>query len=160
MISKKANMMNLWKGISKRFVSQDVNNEKTAPELKSYCLQLLNSCTAGTALYILNCLFPDDFDLVFDLLRFDLDFPHQHKWLSEKDMTPKSDSYKDVLAILQARTNLIPMKDYPHFWLDLTKSWLLSCPVDPEYYLAEEAGKDLYCQKLRGELVERILNIT
>jgi hypothetical protein len=41
----------------------------------------------------------------------------------------------------------------------LTGRWLLSCPVDPTYYRVDETGKDWFCQKLRSELVERILKI-
>lgn len=152
----------MWKireAIRKRSLYEYMTEKETAPDLISYCLQRLDTCSAGTALYILDCLCPDDFDLVLDLIRLDLSWPHQHKWILEKDIPLKCDPYEDLLALLRARTSIIPVKAYPHFWLELTKCWLLTCPVDPDYYQDDEAGKEMFCQKLRGELVERILRI-
>jgi len=151
--------MNVWKGIRKQPVSIDILEMETVPGLISYCLQRLDGCSAGTAMYILSCLCPDDFDLVLALIRLDLSCPHQHKWLSEKNRPLKSNSCEDLLALLRIRTSNIPMKEYSHFWLELTKGWLLTCTVDLEYYRTDETGEDLFCQKLRSELVERILRI-
>ena len=167
--SPKLRILNVWKAIRKRFVSQDMIEAEADLDLIStadpsqhliwHCLQQLNTCSAGTALYILDCLCPDDFALVLDLLRLDLSDPHQHKRLSKKDIPLESDPNEHLLALLRAGTGIVPAKDYPHFWLELTKRWLLTSPVDPKYDLAHEAGTDMLCQKLRAELVERILRI-
>jgi len=163
-------MMNVWKSIRRRIAPGDMNGDGTAPNLiptserfeqvVSDCLELLNGYSAGTIMYILNCLCPDDFALIIELVRLDLSPAHQHKRLSEKDVPPRSDSYKELLSLLRAHTSKIPAKDYPHFWLELTRNWLLTCPIDPDYYREDETGKDLFCRRLRIELVERILNIS
>jgi hypothetical protein len=152
----------MWKvrgAIRKRFLYEYMAEEEAAPDLISYCLQQLYTCSAGTALYILDCLCPDDIDLVLDLVRLDLSCPHQHKRLSKKDSPLPSNSSEELLALLRARTSILPAKDFPHFWLELTRRWLLSCPVDPEYCRTDDAGTEMFCRKLRGELVERILNL-
>lgn len=99
-------------------------------DIISYCLQLLNTYRASTMIYILACLCPDDF-AVLELVRFDLSEPHQHKQLPHKDIHHKFNTYADLLAHLRAYTSIVPKKDYPLFWLELTKSWLLTCPIDP-----------------------------
>lgn len=37
--------------------------------------------------------------------------------------------------------------------------YTLTCPIDPDYYQEGETGEELYCQRLRSELIERILRI-
>ncbi len=163
-------MSDLWEGIRRRFVSKDISEHKATPgsipttgtfqHVISYCLQLLNSYPASTIIYILACLCPEDFALVLELVRLDLSQPHQHKQLSEKDIRLRSNSYEELLSHLRAYTSNVPAKDYPHLWLELTRSWLLTCPIDPDYYLDDETGKELFCQKLRNELIDRILKIS
>ena len=125
----------------------------------SDCLKTLDSCSTGTAIYVLSCLCPEDI-AVLELVRLDLSQPHQHKRLSEKDIRLRSNSYEDLLSHLRAYTRIVPTKDYPHFWLELTRNWLLTCPIDPDYCQDDETGKDLFCQKLRNELIDRILVIS
>ena len=125
----------------------------------SHCLQVLNSCPAGTALYVLSSLCPADV-AVLDLLHLDLSQPHQHKRPREKDVHPTLNRDENLLSHLQAHTSIVSPQDYPCFWLELTRNWLITCPVDPDYYRDDEAGKELFCQKLRNELIDRILNIS
>jgi hypothetical protein len=125
----------------------------------SDCLKTLDSCSTGTAIYILSCLCPEDI-AVLELVRLDLSQPHQHKPLAGRNIRPEPHSYEDLLSHLQARTSIVPAKDLPHLWIELTRNWLITCPVDPDYYRDDEAGKELFCQKLRNELVDRILNLT
>ena len=125
----------------------------------SNCLQVLDSTTPGTVIYILTCLCPEDFAVILDLLHFDLSQPHHHKYLSEKRVHVASNTYAAVISNLQAYTNTLPRQVYCDLWLEVAQRWLLTCPIDPEYYLEDETGKELYCQRLRSELIERILNI-
>jgi hypothetical protein len=131
----------------------------TFQPIMSHCLQLLNPYSPGTVLYILDCLCPYEV-AVLDLVHLDLSQPHQHKRLSEKDVRLRPDSYEELLSHFRAYTRIVPAKDYLHFWLELTRSWLLTCPIDPDYYQDDETGKDLFCQKLRSELIDRILKIS
>ena len=126
----------------------------------SNCVQLLNRYRARHIIYVLTCLCPDEFAVVLDLVRLDLSQPHQHKPLPAKNIHIASDSCENLLSHLRARTNMVPRKDYGHFWLELTRHWLLTCPLDPDFDRNDAASEDLFCQKLRSELVERILNIT
>lgn len=125
----------------------------------SYCLQVLISYPAGAVLYILSCLCPEDFGVIMELVHLDLNQPHQHKPLSEKEPSIPC-SYEDLLQDLKAQTRNIPAQDYGHFWLELTGKWLLVCLVDKNYYRLDDTGKELFCQKLRNELLDRILNIS
>ena len=124
----------------------------------SYCLQVLISYPADAALYILSCLCSESFPVIMGLVRFDLKQPHQHKPLSEQGPSFPC-SYEDLLQDVQAVTRTIPAQDYDAFWLELTRKWLLACPVDPNYYRVDDTGKELFCQILRSELLDRILNI-
>ena len=124
----------------------------------SYCLQVLNSYPAGAAIYILSCLCPESFTVIMSLVRLDLNQPHEHTPLSEQEPSLPC-SYEDLLQELQAETSSIPAQDYAQFWLELTGKWLLACPVDPNYYRIDDTGKELFCQILRTELLDRILNI-
>jgi hypothetical protein len=94
-----------------------------------------------------------------DLVRLDLNQPHQHKPLSEKEPILPC-SYEDLLQDFQDQTRNIHAQDYGNFWLELTEKWLLACPVDTSYYGVDDTGKELFCQKLRSELLDRILNIS
>jgi hypothetical protein len=119
----------------------------------------LNHYPAGTLIYDLVCLCPDDFDVILDLVRLDLSQPHEHKAFQKSDIYLASCAYGNLQAKLHAHISAVPPEGYSRFWLELTKRWLLTCPIDPGYYLEDETGKELYCQKLRSELLERILNI-
>lgn len=130
----------------------------TFQHVTSYCLQVLNSYSVGTVLYILACLCPEDL-AVLDLGHLDLSQPHHHKPRPEKDVRLSPNSYQGLLSHLRTHTSIIPTRDYPQFWLELTRSWLLTCPIDPDYYRDDETGKDSFCQRLRNELIDRILNI-
>lgn len=166
----KVHVMDWWEGIRKRFVSKNVVEGETVLEVVSTaypldrmiadCLQHLHACSAGSAMYILDCLCPDDSSLVIDLLHLELDIPHEHRRFSEIELLRTSESCERVLLLLRTRTKTIPQEQYSQFWLELTKCWLLTCPIDPEHYLADDTGKELYCYKLRSELIERILNIS
>ena len=123
----------------------------------SICLDRLNSCSAGNALYLLSCLCPEDFQVILDLVRLDLNQPHEQKY--SKDIYCRRDPREDLLPHLHAYMNIIPAKDRGRLWLELTRRWLLSCPIPPTDDKAEESGKDLLCQKLQSELIERILRI-
>lgn len=163
-------MKDLWNSIRKQFVPGHAGESEVALDsiptdftflpIISACLPLLHSYPAGTMLYILDCLCPEDFALVLDLVRLDLSQPHQHKRPPAQDVRHRPNSYEDLLSHLRAYTSNVPAKDYPHFWLELTRSWLLTCPIDPDYYQDDETGKELFCQKLRNELADRILNIS
>ena len=122
----------------------------------SACLPMLHSYPAGTMLYLLDCLCPRDFPIL-DFVELELDLPHHHKQLPRN--TVRLQPYEDLLSRLRVYANTIPAEDYPRFWLELTGRCLLTSPVDPGYYQEDETGKELYCQRLRGELVERILRI-
>ena len=124
----------------------------------SYCLQALNSYTVDAGLYILSCLCSENFPIIMGLVRLDLNQPHQHKSLSEKDPSIPC-SYEDLLQDLQIQMKRVPADDYPQVWLELAGKWLLTCPVDTRYYRIDEAGKELFCQILRSELLDRILDI-
>jgi len=126
----------------------------------SGCLQRLNSYSTGTAIYILSCLCPEDFDVILNLVRLDLNGPHDHKHLLEQDVHIAPRSYENLLSNLRAQTSIVPPKEYSRFWLELTRHWLLTCPVDPVYDQYDESGKDIFCQRLRNELIDRILNIS
>lgn len=132
----------------------------TFQQTVSSCLQLLNQYPASTLIYDLACLCPDDFGVVLNLVRLDLGQPHEHKHFQESDIYLAPFAYEKLQCNLRAQISLVSPEEYSRFWLELTKRWLLTCPIDPEYYLEDEAGKDLYCQKLRNQLVERILNIS
>jgi hypothetical protein len=125
----------------------------------SDCVELLNHYPASTLIYDLARLCPDDFDVILNLIRLDLSQPHEHKHLRKMDLCLASFTYEKLHAKLRAVIDVIPPEEYSHFWLELTKRWLLTCPLDSAYS-PDESGKDLFCQKLRSELVERILNIT
>lgn len=120
---------------------------------------MLNSCSTGTALYGLSCLCPDDFDVILDLVRLDLSQPHQHGLLAEQNTHLRYGSYEDLVVHLRAYMNTLPVRDQGAFWLELTRGWLLSCRMSPAYYRADETGTEIFCQKLRSDLVERILRI-
>lgn len=126
-------------------------------------LKVLNSYSTGTAMYILSCLCPEDFAVVLALVRLDLSQPHQHKYLPKKDVRLKSNSYEDSISHLRACVSLLPTRTYSHFWLELTRRWLLTCPVDTEDgkedCKPDENGNDMFCQKLRSQLIENILKI-
>jgi hypothetical protein len=127
--------------------------------LISDCLQLLNHYPAGTLIYDLACLCPEGFDVILNLDRLDLSQPHEHKRFQVSDIFLASFGYENLQPNLRAQISIVPPEEYSRFWLELTKRWLLTCPIDPEYYLEDETGKELYCQKLRSQLVERILHI-
>jgi hypothetical protein len=124
----------------------------------SYCLQVLNSYPAGAAVYILSRLSPESFTVIMTLVHLDLNQPHQHTPASEQAPCLPC-SVEDLLQDLQAVTGKIPTQDYDHFWLELTEKWLLTCPVDSSYYRVDDTGKELFCQILRSELLDRILDI-
>lgn len=109
-------------------------------------------------LYILDCMCPRDFSIL-DFVYLDLDLPHHHRRLPRKDIRLKPKSYEDPLSHIRAYINMVPAQDYPRFWLELTRICFLTCPIDPDYYLEDETGKELFCQKMRSELIERILRI-
>jgi hypothetical protein len=142
-----------------RMVPSSTCTTHTFEQLISDCLQLLNHHPAGTLMYDLACLCPDDIDVILNLVRLDLSQPHEHKPFQESDIDLAPSVYENLQADLRAQMSIVPPEEYSRFWLELTKRWLLTCPIDPEYYLEDETGKELYCQKLRSELVERILNI-
>lgn len=161
-------MINVWQGIRKRFGTSAINEHNATPSSilttgtfqdgLSYCLQLLSFHPAGSVLYLLDCLCPSDL-VVLDLCRLDLDQAHQHKQFPEKNLHFVPNAHEELLADLRAYTRIVPAKEYGHFWLELTKSWLLTCPIDLEYYREDETGKELFCQKLRSELIDRILKL-
>lgn len=124
----------------------------------SYCLQVLNSYPSAAALYILSCLCPGSFPVVMGLVRLDLNQSHQHQSLSEKEPSIPC-SYEDLLQDLQIQMKRIPAEDYPPVWLQLAGQWLLTCPVDMRYYRVDDTGRELFCQSLRSELLDRILDI-
>jgi hypothetical protein len=131
----------------------------TLQQVLSYCLQLLNHYPTSTLIYDLACLCPDDFDVILNLVRLDLSQPHEHKYFQESDIYLAPFAYEKLQSNLRAQICNFSPEEYSRFWLELTKRWLLTCPIDPEYYMEDETGKELYCQKLRSERVERILNI-
>ncbi|HLO33473.1 MAG TPA: hypothetical protein VK249_30275 [Anaerolineales bacterium] len=124
----------------------------------SSCLSMLHSYSAGTMLYILDGLCPDDFSTVLDLINLDLSLPHHHDRLPGRNVHIGSNS-KDGLSYFRLYTSIVPAKDFPRFWLELTRSCLLTFPIDPDYYQEDESGNELFCQKMRSELIERILRI-
>ena len=159
-------MMDLWEHIRKRFVPRPTNESETVPfslstaenfqSVISACLPMLHSYPVGTMLYILDCLCPRDFPIL-DFVDLELDRPHHHEPLPRNNA--RLQPYKDLLSQLRVYANTIPAEDYHRFWLELTRTCLLTCPVDPDYYQEDETGKELFCQRLRSELVERILRI-
>lgn len=126
----------------------------------SECQRALNATTAGTAIYILSCLYPEDFSVILELLRFDLNQPHDHPLLSKKCSQADLRSNTNVISSLQTYARVLPAKEYSCLWLEIVEHWLLTCPVDEEYYAPDETGKDLFCHKLRSDLLDRILNIS
>lgn len=121
-----------------------------------YFLHVLNHYPVSTGIYILACLCPYEI-AVLDILQFDMSQPHQHK--VRKNIPLRPNSYENLLLRLKFYSNLIPPIYYENFWLELTRCWFLTCPIDPDYYLEDENGKELYCQRLRNELIDRILNL-
>ena len=171
-LMKRKRTVNLWEGLKRRFVSRarDMSEQETTASLIpttcefqpiiSSCLSLLYSYPAGTLLYILDCLSPrNDFSTVMDLIQLDLSLPHHHPSAARKNNHVRPNP-KDLLSCLQVYTSIVPAKDFPRFWLELTHWCLLTFPIDPNYYREDENGNELFCQKMRSELVERILNIT
>lgn len=162
-------MKDLWNSIRKQFVPGHAGESEVALDsiptdftflpIISACLPLLHSYPAGTMLYILDYLCPEDFPIL-DFVHLDLSPPHHHRRLPRTWVRLKPKSYEGLLSHLRVRTCIIPAKDYPRFWLELTRSCLLTCPVDPDYYREDESGRELFCQKLRNELADRILNIS
>lgn len=126
----------------------------------SECLRALNASTAGTAIYILSCLYPEDFAIILELLRFDLSQPHHHPLLSKECLHFNLRSNANVISCLQKYARILPAKEYSRLWLEIVQHWLLTCPVDEEYYMPSETGKDLFCQKLRSDLIDSILNMS
>lgn len=159
-------MIDLWERIRKRFVPRQASEPETVPfslstvedfqSVISACLPMLHSYPTGTMLYILDCLCPRDFP-VLDLVHLDLSQPHPHKQPPRNNVRPQP--YEDLLACLRVYANTIPAEDYPRFWLELTGRCLLTCPLDPYYYRASETDDHSFCEKLRSELIERILII-
>lgn len=111
---------------------------------------------ASTVLYILACLCPHEVS-VLELLRLDLNQTHQHA--VRKNIPLNLNLYENLLLFLKFYSNIIPSIDYENFWLELSRCWLLSCPIDPDYYQEDENGKEIYCKRLRNELIDWILNI-
>lgn len=137
-----------------------ISADCTFQHVVSRCLELLRPYSPGTAIYALSCLCPKDFSVILELVRLNLSQTHHHKRLPENDIRLRPTSHGDLLSSLRAYTDTVPTEDYCHFWLELTRSWLLTCPLDSDYYQDDETSRDLYCQKLRNELVDRILNIS
>jgi len=167
-VPEKNALIDLWKRIRRRFISRQIAEpeavlasvstaENFQPVIYS-CIPLLHSCPTGTILYLLDCLCPRDFSIL-DLVHLDLSQPRHHKRLPALEVRLKPKSYEGPLSHLRAHTSMIPAKDYPRFWLELTRSCLLTCPLDPYYYRASETDEDLFCEKLHSELIERILKI-
>lgn len=162
-------LMDVWESVRYRLMSRQIRKYGFVPDSRralgtfesviSDCLELLHSCSAGTALYVLSCLCPDDCDVILDLIRLDLRPPHQHPYLPEKERYLGHNSDEDLLAQLQAHATCLPAREQNCFYLELTRRWLLSCPADPAYYESDETGKEMFCRKLRSELVELILRI-
>jgi hypothetical protein len=122
----------------------------------SYILHVLNHYPVSTGIYILACLCPRE-TTVLDVQKFDMSQPHQHK--VRKNNPLRLNSYDNLLLLLKLYSNIIPSIAYENFWLDLSGCWLLSCPIDPYYYQEDENGKEIYCQRLRNELIDWILNL-
>jgi hypothetical protein len=123
-----------------------------------YCLEVLYPYPAGTAIYILACLCPDE-TAVLDILRLDLSQTHHHKQLPSENYSLKNRSSLDLFVHLKTYTHIVPTGVYRTFWLELVRSWLLTCPIDPELYREDNIGKELFCQALRCELIDRILKL-
>lgn len=148
---------------------RNLSEHKSAPDSSSMadtlqqavsdCLQLLNHYSVSTQIYDLVCLCPDDFDVILNLVRLDLNQPHEHKHFQESDIYLAPFAYEKLQSNLRAQISNFSPEEYSRFWLELTKRWLLTFRIDPGYYREDETGKELYCQKLRSELLERILNI-
>ena len=132
----------------------------TAQSFTAECLQILDGATIGTAIYILSCLCPDDCSVILDLLRIDLHQPHQHAFPARKHLHGTSSSYTEVISQLRAYMNTLPAKARGDLWLGVAHRWLLTCPMDAAYYKPDESGMDLFCQKLRNDMLDSILNIT
>lgn len=158
----------LWEFIKKRLPFQRMDRHDSLPsfvrtddafeDVISKSLQLLNSCSVGTDLYLLSCLCPDDFHVILSLLRLDLGQPSPPRYVPKGHARYQS-SYKDLLSQLRAYASFLPGEDYSRYWLELTQRWLLSFPVDSIGYKSDEASRDWSRRKLRSELVEWILGI-
>ncbi len=98
--------------------------------------------------------------MILELLRFDLIQPHHHPSPSTKCLYVELHSNTNIISCLQEYARTLPAKEYSCLWLEVVKRWLLTCPIDEEYYMFDENGKDLFCHKLRSELIDRILNIS
>lgn len=148
------------RGIRKRAITPvPIRTFGTVDTAISDFLAILNSCSTGTALYVLSCLCPDDFDVILDLVRLDLSQPQQRSYLAKYEADLRHGPCEDLVAYLRAYMNILPVRDQGPFWLELTRHWLLSCRMSPAYYRADETGTEIFCRKLRSELVERILRI-
>lgn len=95
------------------------------------CLRVLDSTTAGTAIYILSYLCPEDFDVILEL--------DHHEHLPEKRVHVSSSSYADVIAHLRNYANTLPTEIY-------CRAWLLTRPIDKDYYQENEMGKDIFAK--------------
>ena len=126
----------------------------------SECSRVLNTTTAGTAIYILSCSYPEDFTAILELLRFDLSQPHRHPVLSGKRLSIDLRSKANMISSLQEYARILPAKEYSRLWLEIVEHCLLTCPIDVEHYKPDENRKDVFCQKLRGDLLDSILNIS
>lgn len=124
------------------------------------CLKILNTTTAGTAIYILSCLYPEDFNVILELLRFNLSQPHHHPFLSKKNLPIDLRFHATMISSLQEYARILPPKEYSCLWLEVVEHWLLNCPIDQEYYKPNETSQDLFCHKLRSDLLDSILNIS
>lgn len=124
----------------------------------SSCLPLLHSCRAGSMLYMLDCLCPGDFSIT-DIAHIDLSKPHYHRQRSPAEFRLMPTSEEFLLVKIKIHVNSIRPTDYPDFWVELTRKSLLTCPVDPKYYQEDKQGKELFCQRLRSELIDRIFKI-
>lgn len=141
-------------------MTDSISTTRVYQDMIAGCLPLLNSYSTATAIYLLICLCPEDFDVILNLVRLDLSQPFEYQPLLEKEAGRKLHAREDLLSLLQTQKSIVPIKDYCCFWLELTRGWLLSCPFDPDYFRDPETDENLFRQKLRSELVERILNIT
>jgi hypothetical protein len=86
-----------------------------------YCLEVLYPYPAGTAIYILACLCPDE-TAVLDILRLDLSQTHHHKQLPSENYSLKNRSSLDLFVHLKTYTHIVPTGVYRTFWLELVRS--------------------------------------
>ena len=162
-------MIKLYKVMKMRFLFRHGDKYETAPGLLasngrsesfiSDCLQVLENTTPGTAIYILSCLCPESMDVILGLIRLDLSRPHRHPYPSKKPVNAWSGSYEEAISHLRNYGSLLPEKVYGRLWLEVAHHWLLTCPFDEKYYKSDEDGNDMFCQKLRSDLIDRILKI-